>query len=67
MLKKLLSKKSITPKEFLDELSQNIFNEIKINQLYEDNDIDLNWTNEDNETMLHYCSKKGFAKLYDGY
>lgn len=62
MLKKLLSKKSITPKEFLDELSQNIFNEIKINQLYEDNDIDLNWTNEDNETMLHYCSKKGFAQ-----
>lgn len=62
MLKKLLSKKEINEEEFLKELSSNIFNEEKINQLYKDNKINLEWLNENNETMLHHCCKKGYAQ-----
>ncbi len=62
MLKKFLPKKNITNEDFLKELSSNVFNEIKIEQLYNSNDIDIEWRNENNETMLHYCSKKGYAQ-----
>lgn len=60
MLKNFLSKKKITNSDFLKELKSKIFNELNIEQLYKNNDIDLNWQNETGETMLHLCCKSGY-------
>lgn len=61
MLKNFLSKKSINEEEFVKELSSKAFELSNVEQLFNDNNLDLNWTNENNETMLHICAKKGYA------
>lgn len=60
MFKNILSNSVSSPQEFLQELKNNIFNEVKINQLYKNSNIDLNWRNENGETLLHTCCKGNY-------
>lgn len=60
MLKNIISKKIVSHEDFLSELKNNLFNEIKLNQALKSGNIDLNWTNENSETFLHLCCKGGY-------
>ena len=62
MLKGFMSKKNYNELDLLTELLNPIFDQKKIDSVYKNSNIDLNWQNDDKETFLHISAKAGFLE-----
>jgi len=62
MIKKLLKSKTYDNESFLKELLNPTFEQKKIDEIYNNNNIDINWQNNKKESFLHLCSKVGFLE-----
>jgi len=62
MLKGFISKKKYTEEDLLKELLNPVFDQKKIDIIFKNSNIDINWQNNNKETFLHICSKAGFIE-----
>ncbi|WP_122893923.1 ankyrin repeat domain-containing protein [Arcobacter peruensis] len=62
MLKGFSKIKDFKEEDLLKELLNPVFNQKKIESIYEASNIDLNWQNDKKETFLHLCSKGGYIE-----
>ena len=62
MLKGFMNKKKFSESDLLAELLNPVFDQKKIDSVYKNINIDLNWQNDNKETFLHICSKAGFLE-----
>jgi ankyrin repeat protein len=62
MLKGFMNKKDYTEVDLLKELLNPVFDQKKIDTVFKNSKIDLNWQNDNKETFLHICSKAGFLE-----
>lgn len=54
--------KKLSSDDFIIELLRPTFYEDKIESIYENNNIDLNWQNEQGESYLHLCAQKNLTE-----
>ncbi|MBU3013302.1 ankyrin repeat domain-containing protein [Poseidonibacter lekithochrous] len=59
MLTDFISKKTYTHKDLLKELLKPLFDQKKVDTIFKNSNIDINWQNDNKETFLHICSKAG--------
>ncbi|WP_193311085.1 ankyrin repeat domain-containing protein [Poseidonibacter ostreae] len=57
-----MNKKNYTEVDLLTELLNPVFDPKKIDTVYQNSNIDLEWQNDNKETFLHICSKAGFLE-----
>jgi len=62
MIKKLLKNKTYSNEEFLKELLNPTFERKKIDEIYKNNNIDINWQNNKKESFLHLCAKVSYLE-----
>jgi len=62
MLKGFMNKKNYNELELLSELLNPVFDQKRIDTVFKNSKIDLNWQNDNKETFLHICSKAGFLE-----
>ena len=62
MLKGFMNKRNYNESDLLIELLNPVFDQKKIDTVFKNSNIDLNWQNDKKETFLHICSKAGFLE-----
>lgn len=62
MLKGFNKKKDFEEADLLKELLNPVFDQKKIDFIYKNSNIDLNYQNSKKETFLHLCSKAGYIE-----
>ncbi|MGB1227693.1 MAG: ankyrin repeat domain-containing protein [Poseidonibacter sp.] len=62
MLKGFNKKKDFSQEDLLKEFLNHVFNANKIEEIYKNGNLDINWTNQNDETYLQLCSKGGYIE-----